>query len=180
MRPRMPPGKDVGREAALVLGLFLLAGVIGGLLWWQVTPLAEWTRTQENGSMDEEQLSRLISVDGWFFVIAGVGGLLSGFTMAIWRKRDPVLMVVLTFAGACLATLVMYLVGHSLGPGDVQEALNRANEGDRVPVRLEPQARGVHAIWPLASLFGVLAVLWGSKDPSHEIGEDGFVKESAG
>ena len=57
-------------------------GVLGAFVWWQLTPLAEFTRTATNAQMDEEQLGRQVAADGWFFVVAAVGGLLSGMLLA--------------------------------------------------------------------------------------------------
>src|SRR5690348_3321630 len=69
---------------SLVLAWFGVAAVIGALVWWQVTPLAEYTRTSDNALMDEQQLSKQFGTDGWFWVIGSVGGLVSGLVLALW------------------------------------------------------------------------------------------------
>lgn len=156
--------RDLGRDALAILGTFLVLGAFGGVLWWHLTPLAEWVRTEEAGSMDQTGLSDAVAVDGWFFVIAAAGGLLGGVLLSAWRSRSPIATVLLVTAGACLASAVMYLVGHQLGPDDVDAALRRAKVGERVPSELTPTARGVYLAWPVSALLATLAVLWGTRD----------------
>lgn len=155
---------EMGQDALAILGTFLVLGAIGGVLWWHFTPLAQWVRTEEAGTMDQAALSDAVAVDGWFFVIAAAGGLLGGVLLSVWRSRAPVSTVLLITAGACLASAVMYLVGHQLGPDDVDAALRRAQVGERVPTELTPKARGVYLAWPVSALLATLAVLWGSRD----------------
>lgn len=167
---RAPQRTALVRDAAVILGTFLVLGVVGGLLWWQLTPLAEWVRTEDSGTMDQAGLSDAVAVDGWFFVIAAAGGVLAGVLLSAWRTRAPIATVLLITAGACLASAVMYLVGHQLGPDDVDAALRRARVGERVPTELEPMARGVYLAWPVSALLATLAVLWGTRDRSVEPG----------
>lgn len=157
------------REAGLVLGWFVVLGVLGGVLWWLVTPLAEWTRTAKSASMDELNLGVSVAADGWFFVIGAVGGLVSGFVLTAWRRRDPLVTVLLVAGGAGLASLLTYLVGHALGPGPVHEALAHARVGQQVPAQLEVHAPGVYLVWPVAALFTALAVLWGTSEETTRV-----------
>lgn len=173
---------EVLREAALVLGWFVVLGIVGGLLWWQVTPLAEWTRTAKSASMDELNLGITVAADGWFFVIGGVAGLVSGFVLAAWRRRDPVVTVLLLAVGSALGSALMHLVGHALGPGPLQQSLARAAVGQQVPVPLQVDAPGVYLVWPVATLLTALAVLWGTSDDTVRVesGEDVPDRASAG
>ena len=77
-------------DLGIALAWFAVLAVVGGLVWWQVTPLAAYTRTATNAVMDEEQLGIQVNADGWFFVIAAVAGLLSGVVLLSWRRRDPI------------------------------------------------------------------------------------------
>lgn len=169
MSRRTAPG--LGRDAAVILGWFAVLGVVGGVLWWVATPLAEWTRTRDSATMDEQMLGASVAADGWFLVIAAVGGLVSGFVLTAWRKRDPVATVLLVALGSALACGLMYLVGHTLGPGSYQEALRTARVGESVPVPLSVQAKGVYLVWPVGALFTSLAVLWGTRDESTDVQE---------
>jgi hypothetical protein len=163
------PGRQVlrhplVRDTAVVLVWFVVIGLIGAVLWWQLTPLAEFTRTADNGSMGEEDLGRQVAADGWYFVIAAVGGLLSGIALLALRRRDPVAMVVLVAAGGVVAGWLMLRVGLWLGPPDPQTVLPGASVGDKVPLQLEPQAPGVQFVWPIAALVGAIGVIWGIDD----------------
>jgi hypothetical protein len=142
---------------------FLVVGVVGALIWWQVTPLAAYTRTKDNGTMDEAQLAKQISTDGWFFVVALVGGLLSGFVLLSWRRRGPILMVLAVCAGGFLAFYVMRQVGLWVGPADPTHVLRTISVGQKAPLRLKPQSHGLLFIWPLASMAGAVVGLIGAE-----------------
>lgn len=168
LRPQLDR-RALGREAAWVLGSFVVLGVVGGVVWWQLVTPAAWTRTADDATMDEVALGHAIDADGWFLLIAAVGGLVAGFVLTAWRRRDPVVTVVLVAVGAGLASAVMWLVGHTLGPGPYQEALREAAVGDRVPVPLDVHAHGIFLVWPFTALFTAVAVLWGTKDPEPDV-----------
>jgi hypothetical protein len=156
------------RDAVTVLVWFAALGVVGALVWWQVTPLAEFTRTATNAEMGEEQLGRQVAADGWFVVIGGIGGLISGVVLLVWRRRDPVAMVVLVALGGLLAGWVMLEVGLWLGPQDPKHALAHVAVGAKVPMQLKPHASGVEFTWSIAALLGALGVIWGVDNrPEH-------------
>ena len=154
----------VAADAAVVLGWFVVVGVIGALVWWQVTPLAEFTRTADNAQMGEDQLGRQVASDGWFFVIALVGGVLSGVALVLLRRRDPVATVVLVTLGGLLAAWLMRELGLWLGPADPQSVLPDVAVGHKVPLQLETSTTGVFLAWPIGALLGAVAVLWGSEE----------------
>jgi hypothetical protein len=160
----------LARDAAVVLAWFVVAAVIGALLWWQLTPLAEFTRTTTNAEMGEDQLGKQVGADGWYFVIAAVGGLVSGVSLLLLRRRDPVAMVVLVALGALLASWLMLRVGLWLGPASPKDVLPDVPVGHKVPLQLKTSASGVHFLWPVTALLGAAAVLWGSDERRHEQG----------
>lgn len=157
-------GHPVVRDVALVLAWFVAAAVIGALVWWKVTPLAEYTRTATNAEMGEDQLARQVSADGWFFAIGLVGGLVSGVALLLLRRRDPVVTVVLVAAGALLGSWLMLRVGLWLGPANPKDVLRDVAVGHKVPLQLKTSTAGVDFSWPLGALLGAVAVLWGSED----------------
>lgn len=177
--PAVPPVQD-GRpapspalnDALVVLLWFAVLGLVGGVIWEQVVPLAAFTRTADNGVMDEAELARQFGATGWFFLIASVGGLLSGLVLLLWRRRAPVLMVFLVALGGALATLVMVQVGLALGPPDPDEVLPRTAVGDRVPVQLTVGGAAVYFTWSIAALTGALLALWGSDAQQHRQHQD--------
>jgi hypothetical protein len=165
----------LARDVAVVVAWFAVAGVLGALVWWQVTPLAEFTRTATNAEMGEDQLGRQVSADGWFFVIGAVGGLVSGVALLLLRRRDPVAMVVLVALGGVLATWLMLRVGLWLGPPDPKDALTDVAVGGKVPLQLKTSAAGVVYMWPLGAVLGAAVVLWGSDERRQHHSEEAAI-----
>jgi hypothetical protein len=161
-------GRPVLRDVALTAAWFVVLGVVGALVWWQVTPLAEFSRQGTSAQMDEAQLGRQVNSDGWFFVLAAAGGLVSGVALLAWRRRDSLVMVVLVTAGGFLATWVMVRVGLWLGPPNPASVLPHVQDGAKVPIQLKVHATGLYFIWPVMTLVGALGVLWGTDDRPHE------------
>ncbi|RNL64986.1 hypothetical protein EFK50_03130 [Nocardioides marmoriginsengisoli] len=150
-------------DLSFVLAWFVVAGLIAAVIWWQVTPLAEYTRTTDNGTMDEQQLAVQVAADGWFFVVAAVGGAVSGLALMLLRFRAPVLMVVWIVAGSTLAWYLTKEIGLLLGPGDPNAALASVAVGDKVPLQLEYASKGLAFVWPTAALAGALVGLVGGE-----------------
>ncbi len=150
-------------DLSVVVAWCVVAGLLAAVVWWQVTPLAEFTRTATNGEMGEQALAREVAADGWFFVVCAVFGLITGIALVWWRRRDPLLMVLLVAAGGILATWVMVTVGLALGPADPGTVLPDAALGAKVPLQLEVQATGLYATWSVAALIGAIGVIWGTE-----------------
>jgi len=144
----------------VVLAWFGVAAVLAALVWWQVTPLAEFTRTADSAGMDEEQLSKQFATDGWFWVIGSVGGLVSGLVLVLLRGRNPILMVLLVLAGGAFATFVMLEVGLLLGPSDPASVMAATPVGGKIPLQLKPEAHGVWFAWSISALVGSILALW--------------------
>jgi hypothetical protein len=151
---------DLSTSVAVVAAWFTVLALVAALIWVKVTPLPEFTRTATNGSMDEEQLARQFATNGWFLVIAGASGLISGLVLLLLRRRSPVVMVALVAAGGGLATLIMLQCGLAWGPGDPNVALGLAKFGQKVPVRLKPDVHAVYYIWSLTAMVGAVVALW--------------------
>lgn len=152
-------------DALIVLAWSVVTALLAALLWWQQTPLAEFTRVDDagKGAMGEQELARQVGADGWFFVLAAVFGFLSGVVLLWWRRRDPLLTVVLVALGAVLSTWLMLEIGLALGPPDPGTVLPTVDIGDEVPVQLQVQAHGLYATWGVAALIGAMGVIWGSE-----------------
>ncbi len=180
------------REAALVLGVFLVLGLLCGVLWAQVVNPADFTKVAAGGAMGENDLGKQFGADGWFVVIALAASLLAGLALSARRSRDPVLTVVLLVLGALLAAAVMSTVGHLLGPSDPGVALRAAKVGAKVPESLDVGVRPVwpltaylkdtlpvYAAWPIGALLGTLSVLLGRGQRAAPAGSDQGIAESA-
>ena len=153
-------------DGAVVFGIFLVLGLVGGVLWWFLVDPAAYTKTRDGGVMSEAALRRQFSTDGVYAVIAAVTGLVTGLVLTWWRSRDPLLTSLLLVLGAALAAAVMALTGHLLGPGDPTTALREAKVGAQVPLRLEVDTFSVYLVWPIAVLAGALVVLLNGAGPT--------------
>lgn len=153
-------------DALVVAVWFAVAGVVGALVWWQVTPLPTVVRSAQGATMSPDELVMEVGIDGWFFVVAAVGGLVSAVILLAWRKRDPLLMVVLVVLGAGLASWLMVHLGLALGPEKVVTALKGAPDGTKASVELKLNSPGMAWIWPIAAALGSLVYVWILRKPS--------------
>jgi hypothetical protein len=165
--PTAPPTPPRDRRAvpvlvdiAVVAAWFGGAGLIGAWVWSAITTLPEVTKAGNNATMAPEELVKQVAIDGWFAVIALVGGVLSGALLLAWRRRDPLLTMALVALGSGLASWLMIQVGRLLGPDDELAALRRLPDGSQVSEQLQLHAPGVAWVWPIAAAFGGLLYLW--------------------
>lgn len=147
-------------DAVITLVWFVIAGLVGALVWSHIVTLPTLTKSGGSATLAPVELTKLVGIDGWFFVIAIVAGLLSGAILASWRRRDPLLMVVLVVLGATLASWVMVHLGLALGPDKVSHALLGVPEGGHVKWQLKLQAPGMAWVWPIGAALGSLVHTW--------------------
>ncbi|MET0997626.1 MAG: hypothetical protein ABWX73_02825 [Marmoricola sp.] len=164
--PNLVPG---ALDALVVAVWFVVAGLVGALVWWQVTTLPQVTKVGDAASLEPAELLKQVGIDGWFFVIAALGGLVSGVLLLIWRWRDPLLMVVLVALGGGLASWVMVHAGRALGPPDEIAALRGMKEGAQVPMQLELHAPGVAWMWSIFAVLGAIIYVWILRKPEDEL-----------
>ena len=157
-------------DAVVVGASFAAAGLLGGWIWSVVTPLPQVTKTGTNATVASEELAKQVGMDGWFFVIALVGGLVLGVLLLAFRHRDPLLAVVLVTVGGGLASWLMIQFGEALGPGDPVAALRNLPNGAHVSEQLRLHAHGVAWVWPIAAAFGALLYLWVFTKPGSDGG----------
>lgn len=161
MRRRLGSG-PLG-DVAAVLATFLVLGAVCGVLWVVVVQPAHLARVPGGFQAPSEvDLARRFNPDGWYSVLAIVGGFLGGLGVIWWRSRDFLLTTVLLVPGAALAATVMAVVGRALGPSDPKVALAQAPRGQIAPMELVVTAKAAYLMWPIAVLFGALMVLWSS------------------
>ena len=161
------------RDALVIVGWFLVSGVVGALVWWLVTDLPLVTSDGGTAVVGPDELVKQIGIDAWFAVIALVGGLLGGIVLIAWRHRDPVLTVLLVGVAAALAGWLMERLGGLLGPEPEKSALAALGDGASVPMQLSVHAPGVVWLWPLAAMAGATAWLWIVANPEREQAPNG-------
>ena len=166
-RTPLDPGALLA-DALVVVLWFVAAAVVGALLWWQLSDLPTVTKAGSDATLSPEELTKQVSADGWYFVIAAAGGLLSGIALLAWRRRDPLVTVVLVVLGAGLAAWVMLRIGLVLGPEKELDALAGKPDGTQVSEQLRLHATGMAWVWPLAASFGALVYLWVLRKPGDD------------
>jgi hypothetical protein len=163
-----PNLRAIAIDALVVAVWFAVAGLVGALVWWQVTTLPTLTRTGDSASQAPNQLVGQVSIDTWYFVVAAVAGLVSGIVLMWWRRRDPLLMVILLALGGGLAAWLMVRAGLVLGPEPELAALRDLKEGAKVSMQLKLHAPGMVWIWPIAAVLGALLQLWVLAKPEDD------------
>ena len=148
-------------DAVAVLAVYVALGVLGAVVWWLLVDPAMFTKGTNGGlGMGEDQLGKRFNADGWYAVIAGVGGLLSGTAISWWRGRDPLLTSALVLGGSLVAAGVMSVLGGWLGPPDPESVAATVEVGASVPMQLAVDATVCYLVWPVTALIGCLIVLW--------------------
>ncbi len=162
--PDSRPGRRGGArsDVLVILGTYLVLGLVCGVLWWVLVQPAAYTKLSQGGSMSEVQLSKQFDADGWYTVLALVAGLLSGGLLTWWRSRDFLRTTLLVAVGSVLAAVLTAWTGHLLGPGSAELALRKASLGAQVPIPLDVSSWAPYLAWPIAALAGELMVLWSS------------------
>jgi hypothetical protein len=154
-------------DALIVAVWFAVSGLVGALVWWQVTTLPKVAKEGDAATLAPGELVKQVGIDGWFFLVALVGGLLGGAVLMAWRRRDPLLMVVLVALGGGLASWLTIHVGLALGPGNVLTALRDVPDGGQVSTQLKLHAPGMAWIWPIAAVLGALVYVWVLRKPDE-------------
>ena len=139
----------------LQFGLFLALGLIGGVLWWLVTPRPHYQLVAGQVSMDAIQVMKQVNADMWFAVISAGLGIFAGVVVALRRASGPMGSVLFLIAGASLAALLMWQMGELLTPDHLRE-----------------QAKLVLLVWPVSSLCAVGSLLWLRTAPAKRHDED--------
>lgn len=160
--------REVLVDVAAVAVTFATVGVAGAFLWHHQVDLPVYTRTAQGAVLDQLQLAKMINIDGWYAAIAVAGGLVAGILLTWLRGREPLVMVVLLVGGGALAAWLMLRLGAHLGPHVTRSTLDGLPRGGHALVPLEPHARGVEYLWPIAALLGAIGVLLGGHDPGPE------------
>jgi hypothetical protein len=160
-----PPGsgRDLLRDLAWVVGYFVVAGIVAGLVWWQVVTPPYFIRTASGGVMDQAELGRRIQADGWFLTIGAVAGLVGGIVLIRWRAHLPLVTVLVGSALSLLGGGIALALGKVLGRSDVNQLLKSAKVGAHVVDKLDVISPLVLLAWPIGFLIGAVAVLWGTK-----------------
>ncbi|ETK36420.1 hypothetical protein MPTA5024_09050 [Microbispora sp. ATCC PTA-5024] len=130
--------------AVTVLVLALL-GAVAGLVWSALAPATRYVLIDGGPQLADPETQTLIDADGWFTVVTGAAGLLSGAGAYVLSRRRPVEALVALAGGGLLAGYVALLVGRT-AKGTAQAA---GPAGLTATSSLTVTAHGVMFAWPL-------------------------------
>ncbi|MFJ4962130.1 hypothetical protein EES43_06250 [Streptomyces sp. ADI96-02] len=160
------------RQAAAVVVLVAIAGVLLGLLWFWLAPRVPLVSDDTAVFLKNSEGEEAIGADGTYVLLALAFGVVSA-AVVFWRlRRGGVLVVVGLALGALFASLLAWGVGHWLGPSsDVVARARAAGRGVTFDAPLELHSVWVAVlVWPFAALAVhlVLTGAFGPRDPEPE------------
>ena len=147
-------------RAAIAAGLIIAASAViggaGGLVWAAVAPRVLYqvvTLNPPTAYATDPETSAFIAADGWYCLIAVVGGVLIGLLGYLFgvRRYGPVPMAGIV-VGATAAAFICEWTGHrqSGGPG-FNHVLATSKPGTLLHAPISLGSQGALAFWPLAA-----------------------------
>lgn len=116
-------------QALAVVGIFAIAGVLAGLLWFQLWSPVSGVVSDGQWLTDEDGLRAAFSGTGLYVIVAVVGGFLVGALTSFLFDRSELVMLVATLVGAALAGWVMLRLGLEWSPADPEVLARAARDG---------------------------------------------------
>ncbi len=147
------------RDVVLVLLLFGVAGVAGGLLWrWLWTPLRG---TVLGGVWYPATNSSPFSATGLYVLIALGVGLLAGVLSALVSDRRELVTLGLVTVGSLLAGWVMLQIGRIGMPADPSVLARSTPDRAELPGTLMVTGRSPFVAFPTGALLGLCVMFVG-------------------
>jgi hypothetical protein len=158
---------------ASTVGLFLVGGVIGAIVWAGVAEPPTYPsdlpmfagRPVPNG----EGLDRTFNIEATFFLTAGIGAVVLGMLCAALFRHYGVVTVVAVLLGSGAAYLTMRHLGTGLGPEALTAQARGAGAHATLLEPLRVQASGVYFAWPVGAMLGTMAMLWALPDHDEPV-----------
>lgn len=155
-RPESPAQGRAVAAACLIIVASIVIGVAGGLIWAAVSPRVlyqVYTLKPPTAYATNPETSAFIAADGWYCLIAVVGGALIGVLgyLAGVRRYGPVPMAGIAL-GATAAAFICEWLGHrqSGAPG-FNHVLATSKPGALLHAPISLGAQGALTFWPLAA-----------------------------
>ena len=154
-RPGPQPGPALLAAVLIVVGSAVV-GLVAGLIWAAVAPRVQYqvqTLHPPTAYATNAETSGFIAADGWYCVIALVGGALIGlvaYQFAV-RRYGPVAMTGVVI-GSVVAAFVTAWVGHQAsGALGFNALLASAKPGTYLYAPISLGSHGALAFWPFAA-----------------------------
>lgn len=157
----------IGQVAALAV----LVGVVGALVWANVTDLPSYVvQADGHATISDSDVGLLFARNFWFVIIGLFAGVAVG--VAAWIRLRNVGWAVAVIAAvlALLAAIVCWQVGQLIGPGPFAPRLAPAQPGDSVPVALTLTTPSGLAAWVFSATAVPLFAASLGPDPDHRTG----------
>ena len=167
MTPARHAGGGLVRDVVLLLVLFGVTGVVGGVLWrWLWSPIRG---TVLDGVWYPDTNASPFSATG-LYVLIGLGvGLVAGVLGALVTDRRELVTLGLVTVGSLLAAWLMLLVGGLGMPADPSDLARSASDGARLPGTLMVTGWSPFVALPTGALLGLCVVFVGlSRKPVDE------------
>jgi hypothetical protein len=149
------------RTGLVVTGGCLLAGVLVGLFWWGIAPLAQLVKRPDGIFVAGGAGETAIAADGWFALCSATAGLVAALVVFARMRRarlGPLLGLVI---GGIAGAVVAWRLGVLLGPAGVRATAKDLAFGEHFNGPLQLSAHGVLFAWPLTSTVAYFALTAG-------------------
>jgi len=172
-RPQLAPAglRVMLTTAGIVVGAALL-GIAGGLVWAAVAPRALFMVSAPGlAYVVNPETSAFIAADGWFSVVAAVGGVVIGVAgYLIGVRRYGPLPAAGVLAGATAAAFAASWTGRQVGLAGFRHELATAKAGALIRQPVALGAHGALAFWPLAAAaaVGIIELILALRDRRHQ------------
>lgn len=169
--PGDPPLRAELRAGLLVVLGCAVAGVVVGVVWRLVVPLAVLEKNA-TGVVQVGGAETEVAADGWFAVCAAVAGVLAAVAAALLLRSGRLGAVVGLAAGGLLGAVVAWRVGLLLSPPELAASAKAARVDDTFEGPLRMSAYGVLLAWPTAAVITFFAVVAGLDVDSRSTADD--------
>lgn len=139
------------RPALQLLAGSAALGLALGAAWVWVTPRPRYRVVAGGVVVDELTTGAFVAADGWFAVLALLGGVLCALLARRYGDGPAGVLAGLVLGGA-LGAVLAWRVGLALAPDDLAVLSAGVDVGNRFEGGLTLRAHGVLLLWPLAAL----------------------------
>jgi uncharacterized membrane protein YeaQ/YmgE (transglycosylase-associated protein family) len=139
---------------ALIVG----AGLVWGLLWWQLAPTAA-TVVQDGGVYLRGHQELMAAQDGWFVVLGSITGALLSTVWPSVSRGGTVRALLAGLVGCVAAGLFAWGLGVWLGPSSLRDQLAAGVKAPITPLVLHTPAALLFAPMLFAAVRGLMELL---------------------